>query len=160
MIASLCTIQMPFIVTQICLILLEKSPAVRSWIQLDFLNISVGFSKYKLNSDWIPSAGSPREVRGSNPSGGPFSQYFENFKNSILLITFARGKVIAKWDLQGWPPEDEESDSDIKNTFYFLSSSATVRTHTCVLFCFGAFSSGLSLALKLRWPKLGLQGKH
>ena len=160
MIASLCTIQMPFIATQISLILLEKSPDVRSWIQLNFPNISVGFSKYKLNSDWIPAAGSPREVRGSNPSGGPFSQYFENFKNSISLITFARGKVIAKWDLQGWPPEDEESDSAIKNTFYSFSSSATVRTPTCVLFCFGAFSSGLSLALKLRWPKLGLQGKH
>ena len=32
--------------------------------------------EFRLNS-------SPREVRGSNPGGGPFSQYSENFKNSI-----------------------------------------------------------------------------
>ena len=29
-----------------------------------------------------------------------------------------------------------------------------------VLFCFGAFPSGLSLAFGARWPSLGLQGEH
>ena len=72
---------------------------------------------------------SPREVRGSNPGGGPFSQYSENFKNSIPWITFATGKVTAKWDLQGWRPEDEESDSGLKNTFYFPTWNSNFRTH-------------------------------
>ena len=55
-----------------------------SWIinlncSLNYI-FSVGVSnmqiEFRLNS-------SPREVRRSNPSGGPFSQYSENFKNSI-----------------------------------------------------------------------------
>ena len=146
MIASLCTIQMPFIVTQISLILLEKSPAVRSWIPLYFLNISVGFSKYKLNSDWIPAAGSPREVRGSNPSGGPFSQYFENFKNSISWITVAGGKVVGIWYLLGWRADREESESAIKNTFFFIDG-APLLTHTLGTVLLGCVTF---------WPRLGL----
>ena len=107
-----------------------------------------------LNSTWFPKHLSRifqiqiefrLNSRRREPSGGPgiepqwrtFSQYFENFKNSISLITFARRKVTTKCNIQKWPQEDEKSVSAIKNTFYFLSSSATVRTHTSVLFCFG-----------------------
>ena len=52
-----------------------------------------------------------------------------------------------------WP-----RSSPIKKAFYFSSCGAPLSPHTWVLFCFGAFPSGLSLAFEMRWPNLGLQG--
>ena len=147
MIASFCTIQRTCIVTQISLILQEKSPNVRSWIHLEFPKISVGF--WHIN--WIQI-----ELR-LNFETQNLTSILVTFQKCISWITFARGKVVGIWYLLGWRADREESESAVKNTFYFSVDGATFCMHTCVQFCFGAFSSGLRLALALRWPKLGLQ---
>ena len=150
MIASFCTIQMPFIVSQISLILPAKSPDVRSWIHLEFPKISVGF--WYIN--WIQI-----ELR-LNFETQNLTPILVTFQKCISWITFARGKVVGIWYLLGWRADREKSESAIKNTFYFSVDGATFCMQICVLFCFGVFSSGLLLALALRWPKLGLQEYH
>ena len=160
MIACLWTIQMPLIVTEFSLKLLDKSPDVRSWIHLEFPNISVRFSNMQLE---LRLNSSPRE-----PSGGPgfdpqwrtiFAILWELQKqysvNNFCYRKSCRYLIPTRMTSRSWGIR-----FCCQKHFFIFCSSGTVRTHTCVLFCFWAFPSGLSLALKLRWPKLGLQGKH
>ena len=83
------------------------------------------------------------------------TQYLCTFQKCILWITFARGKVIDIWDLQGWRADREESDSALRNTFYFSFETRTfARTYTLVPVC--ARCSFCGLAWPGCWPRLAL----
>ena len=141
MIASFCTIQRTYIVTQISLILPEKSPNVRSWIHVEFTNNSVGLCNIQI--EFILNS-SPR---GHSGGQGFKPQWRTFFPKCISWITFARGKVITKCNIQKWPQKTRNPFLVSKTLFIFCQ---VARPFARILVC--CFALGV-----LFWPKLGLK---